>query len=474
MARKFVSKPTAVLSTSAGKPIKQLLWGDHVFAPEFPESGRVKVRARGTPGGGWVDVADLGDESLLEIYFIDVGQGDGVLVRTPDGRHLLMDAGYKRASQPTGKNAADFVDWKFVKDYGDTTIRLDALIASHCDADHYGGLWDLLNPEETHQLDSTRVEVGAFYHAGVGWWSDDGARNLGPVENGHLTRLIEDRAFIETWVAGSGGVKLQGEWSKFLQSVLATNCPVQRLSHVNDFLPGFDAGDVTIKVLAPIEFEHDGQPALKSFGNDSQNTNGNSIVFRIDYGHARIMMTGDLNKNSQQAILAAYQDEPEELLADVIKGCHHGSDDCSLSFLQAVNAACTVISSGDSEGHAHPRPAIVAASGQTGFTVIEDDKLVTPLVYSTEISRSYRVGFPTKVLNGDEELPLDNLRVEYKEITAGALQPRNGDDALLDLLVVPGIVYGLVNVRTDGTTILCATMNETKGTWDIRTFPARF
>jgi len=474
MAQKFVSKYTTPLLTSAGKVIKQLLWGDHVFAPSFSGSGLVKVRARGTPG--WVDVADLGDESLLEVYFIDVGQGDGVLIRTPDGRHLLMDAGYKRAAQPTGKNAADFVDWKFVKDYGDTTVRLDALIASHCDADHYGGLWDLLNPEETHQLDATRVEVGTFYHAGVGWWSDNGTRNLGPIEGGYLTRLIEDRDYVKEWVTGSGGVKLQGEWSKFLQTVLAANCPIQRISHTDDYLPGFgpDPSGVAIKVLAPVEYERNGKPALKSFGDASQNTNGNSAVLRLDYGHARILMTGDLNKNSQQAILAAYADELEELRADVIKGCHHGSDDCSYSFLQAVNAACTVISSGDSEGHAHPRPTIVAASGQTGYTVFADDKIVTPLVYSTEISRSYRVGFPTRVLNDGVEVPLDDLRIEYREITAGALQPRNGEDALLDLLVVPGIVYGLVNVRTDGETILCATMNETKGTWDLKTFPPRF
>jgi len=128
----------------------------------------MKVRARGKEG--YVAAAAVGDESLLELYFIDVGQGDGILIRTPDGRHLMIDGGYKRAAQPTGKNAADFVDWKFVKDYGTETIHLEAMIASHNDADHYGGLADLLDAGQERELDARQVHVDAFYHAGVAWW----------------------------------------------------------------------------------------------------------------------------------------------------------------------------------------------------------------------------------------------------------------------------------------------------------------
>lgn len=34
--------------------------------------------------------------------------------------------------------------------------------------------------------------------------------------------------------------------------------------------------------------------------------------------------------------------------------------------------------------------------------------------------------------------------------------------------------YGLVNVRTDGKTIMCATLNETEEKWITHSFPARF
>jgi len=41
-------------------------------------------------------------------------------------------------------------------------------------------------------------------------------------------------------------------------------------------------------------------------------------------------------------------------------------------------------------------------------------------------------------------------------------------------MFVSGIIYGLVNVRTDGEKFLCATMSEKDGDWDIETFMSRF
>lgn len=40
--------------------------------------------------------------------------------------------------------------------------------------------------------------------------------------------------------------------------------------------------------------------------------------------------------------------------------------------------------------------------------------------------------------------------------------------------LVAGLVCGLVNVRTDGRTVLCTTLNEGNGRWTIKTFKARF
>ncbi len=472
-----LATPTAPLyaAASGGRRRIELLWGDRVEVLETG-TGRWRVRARGAEG--YLEPKSLGGQSLLELYFIDVGQGDGILIRFPDDRHVLVDGGYMRSRQQTGKNAADFVDWKFVRDYGRDRIVLDAMISSHCDADHYGGLWDLLEPAHQGELDARAVEVKAFYHAGVSWWSDGGRRGLGPVENGRLVRLLGGRTSLRTALRASADPALQGEWASFLRCVLACGCKVARLSDRSEYVPGFApaAGAASLRVLGPVEPE---KGRLYDLGNDAQNTNGNSIVLRLDYGRTRILLTGDLNRNAHRQLLQSYAGRRLEFACDVAKSCHHGSDDVSYEFLALAEPAATVISSGDSEQHAHPRPSIVSAAAVTGHVSIDSDRLRTPLVYSTEISRSFRVGrVETLALAGDSldaaALDAARARVGYRQVNAGDLKPAHGSRRLAGSYVVTGIVYGLVNVRTDGNTLLCATLNEKNSTWDWESFESRF
>jgi hypothetical protein len=243
-------------------------------------------------------------------------------------------------------------------------------------------------------------------------------------------------------------------------------------------VPGFGPAQsaASLRVLGPIEPE---KGRLFDLGSDSQNTNGNSLALRLDYGAVRVMLTGDLNRKAQRRLLDAYAGQKEEFACDVAKSCHHGSDDVSYEFLAAMRPSATIISSGDSEQHAHPRPAVVSASAVTGHVHVEADELRTPLVYSTEISRSFRVGrMDTLTLDGKlldaAALTTAKARVGYKEVNAGDLKPASGSRSLAGSYVVTGIVYGLVNVRTDGRRVLCAAMNEKNHTWDWAVFESRF
>lgn len=497
MTVRYVSEDTTPLyeRETGNKKRLELLWGDHVTIDgklSGNASGRVKVKARGKDG--YVNAAALGKESLLEIYFIDVGQGDGILIRTPDDRHIMIDGGYTRSKQPTGKNAADFVDWKFFKDYGLDHIHLDAMLASHNDADHYGGLWDLLNVNATDELDAKNVTVDAFYHAGVAWWinSKNGERWLGEVtpDNDYMIQLMGNRSAVLAALKDNADPRLQGEWALFMSAVAHTrtkagkNTPIARLSHVNGYVPGFSGtgGDISIKVLAPVEFKVNGRPTLHNYSSTaSKNTNGNSLLLRLDYKRSRILLTGDLNASSQRALLEDYAGERIEFESDVTKACHHGSDEVSYEFLSAIRPAATVISSGDCEGHDHPRPGIVAASATTGYLQIAKDAIVTPLIYSTELARSITLGKPNKLTMTDsvtgqsiETEALGTIKVEAKVVKAGDLNPTTIKKTLGNSYMVTGLIYGLVNVRTDGEKILCATMNEKDNSWQIKTFTSRF
>jgi beta-lactamase superfamily II metal-dependent hydrolase len=76
----------------------------------------------------------------LSVSFIDVGQGDGVLVQA-GGEEYLIDAG--RAEE--GPNVVDFLRGRGVDE-------LDGLVVSNPDADHIGGFADVLDAFEVEEI----------------------------------------------------------------------------------------------------------------------------------------------------------------------------------------------------------------------------------------------------------------------------------------------------------------------------------
>ena len=69
----------------------------------------------------------------LEVHYIDVGQGDATFIKSPSGETILIDGG----NNGKGKVVADYL-----KGLGFQTI--DYMIATHPDADHVGGLDEVL------------------------------------------------------------------------------------------------------------------------------------------------------------------------------------------------------------------------------------------------------------------------------------------------------------------------------------------
>ncbi|XOQ53325.1 MAG: hypothetical protein ACFWT7_08130 [Succiniclasticum sp.] len=68
----------------------------------------------------------------LDVHFLDVGQGDAALLRTPGGRAVLLDTGGLRGYD-TGRQ----IVLPYLRFYGLT--GLDVLVLSHGDEDHVGG-----------------------------------------------------------------------------------------------------------------------------------------------------------------------------------------------------------------------------------------------------------------------------------------------------------------------------------------------
>lgn len=83
----------------------------------------------------------------LSFVFFDVGEGDGILIRTPDQKTIIVDTGtYERY----GFNPAKTSIIPYLKDIG--VKKLDAIILTHPDSDHIGGAINILDNFETKVL----------------------------------------------------------------------------------------------------------------------------------------------------------------------------------------------------------------------------------------------------------------------------------------------------------------------------------
>src|SRR5213083_711459 len=91
-----------------------------------------------------LDVVPLDACRCLTVHFLDVGQGDAAVLRTPNGRWIVIDGGPRIPGSDAGRR----VVIPFLRRHG--ARRLAVVVATHGDADHLGGLpavVDALDPE---------------------------------------------------------------------------------------------------------------------------------------------------------------------------------------------------------------------------------------------------------------------------------------------------------------------------------------
>lgn len=94
----------------------------------------------------WIPAfAQAGTRGMLEVYVLDVGQGDAIVMRFPDEKIAVIDAGRHDYGDQGRLTVAPFLKWLGAR-------RIDLLVATHSDADHIGGM--------THLIE--QFEVGLF------------------------------------------------------------------------------------------------------------------------------------------------------------------------------------------------------------------------------------------------------------------------------------------------------------------------
>ncbi|SNT21055.1 competence protein ComEC [Granulicella rosea] len=248
---------------------------------------------------------------MLEVSALDVGQGDSLLVVAPDGRSMLVDAG-----GPVGAYAAQSaIQTSF--DIGEEVVspylwsrrmrRLDVVALTHAHSDHMGGMPAVLRSFRPREL----------------WVGID------PGSTGYAALLQEARDL---------GIAV-------------------RHLHAGD---AQNWGEVKIAVLSP----------ASAYSNTGAPKNDDSLVMRLQFGAASVLLEGDAERRSEQAMVAVGI-APVTLL----KVGHHGSlTSTTAAFLAAAAPRDAVISVGRANTFGHPRAEVVDRLAASGATLYRTDQ----------------------------------------------------------------------------------------------------
>lgn len=192
----------------------------------------------------------------LECSFVAVGHGACVLVESPSGETLLYDAGSLGSPEFATQTIASYLWHRGI-------MRLDGIVISHADIDHYNAIPGLLE----------RFRVGAIYVSPMMFDGFDDADTTGP-------RVLQ--AAIR-----EAGVPIREVWS-------------------GDRLKLGES--VSLEVFHPSK-----QGVL---GTD----NANSITMAVEHGDHRLLLPGDLESPGIEEVMAEVPYDCDVLLAP-----HHGS-----------------------------------------------------------------------------------------------------------------------------------------------------
>lgn len=254
-------------------------------------------------------------DGRLTITMLDVGQGDGIVIRTPRGHTILIDSGgrLERGPGAGGESPAELVGERVVLAYlRRTGVRnVDLLVNTHPHGDHVGGFAPIVRA----------LQVGAI--------ADSGQTYGGRAFNDGLREAAARRVPLRVARCGD-------RWSS-------------------------DDG-VVLSFLSPCG-------SLLADGKND--VNENSIVTMLQYGAFRILLTGDAGFETEQRLVQAGAD----LRATVLKVGHHGSAYASSSaFLAAVHPRYGLISVGRHNRFGHPAPSTLASLQRVHVRVYRTDQ----------------------------------------------------------------------------------------------------
>lgn len=290
-------------------------------------------------GGGTPPTVLAPGDGELQVHFMDVGQGDSILILFPDGKDMLIDCGTTRGGS-----------WDDVDEYMDNYVtdgQLDYLMLTHCDGDHVYFMDEVLEkydvdtvfmpnvlaePSGTQSSDRLQAEIDALDQNKVGMFTDEDT--------------VDSNAYAEFFIAALSEpeceIVLNVDPDEDTNSIVITDGT--KLSDGT-----YDGATYMLTFYCPTE-EYYATTDLSS----AEEKNAISPIGILEYNDVRIVLTGDSNEINEPAFVDRIGGS---LDCDVLKVGHHGSETSSTEeFLDAINCEYAVIScNADGNTFSHPR-----------------------------------------------------------------------------------------------------------------------
>ncbi|PIZ94352.1 MAG: hypothetical protein COX81_03925 [Candidatus Magasanikbacteria bacterium CG_4_10_14_0_2_um_filter_37_12] len=246
----------------------------------------------------------------VKISFLDIGQGDATLIEFPDSQQMLVDCSIDgRIIEALGR-VMDFYDHK-----------IDYLLVTHPDLDHYGGCIDVLN----------RFDVGEIIYNDL------------------------NKEYDNFWLSFMGAI----------DSEVAQGATY----FIVDKEDSWDIAGAKLHFLYP-DHPIDLDSRIPSMDKDT-GANDTSVVLKLSYQDQDVLLMGDAEIDLEDYLIKTYG---EQLDVEVLKVGHHGSNSSSNStFVSSTSPLYSVISAGKNNKFGHPSPRVLKRLERSESKILRTD-----------------------------------------------------------------------------------------------------
>ena len=284
----------------------------------------------------------------LRIHYLDVGQGDAIIIELPDGANVLIDGGKSSESD------------KLLAYVESLNIEVfDVVILTHSDEDHIGGIDEIFDNYVVKNCYRPYVKYNGNHYQIAPDFND------GSALKSHDTKAygkVLNAIYNETYLEGNQNYYCNWEFfnadSEFGRELIVGD---KSYEYKFDFLtPTKNFDEIAYTDL------NDFSPYILFTYGEKGATEGDN---RLD-----LLLTGDAEADALEELLDYYSST--ELDVDILKAGHHGSKaSSSKNFINEVNPKYSIISVGKNNRYGHPNKEVL-------------DNLQSSKIYRTDIDGS--------------------------------------------------------------------------------------